>query len=101
MDPHSSKIKQIDARKLSPKAQGALRFRDVHAVLEQGKTQEEVAQMLGVARTTVSYWLKLYRKRGEAALKRSKSGGEEPEENFLVGKQPLFATLFEIVVPTR
>ena len=74
MNSHSPTIKQIDARKLPPKAQEALRFRAVHAVLEQGKTQEEVAQMLGVARTTVSYWLKLYRKGGEAALEVKKRG---------------------------
>jgi len=74
MNSHKSKIKQIDARKLPPKAQEALRFRAVYAVEEQGKTQEEVAKMLGVARTTVTYWLKLYREGGEEALKIKKRG---------------------------
>jgi len=47
MDSNTPKVPKIDARKLPPKAQEALLFRAVHAVLEQGKTQEEVAQMLG------------------------------------------------------
>ena len=70
----NQKIQKIDARKLPPKAQEALRFRAVYAVEEQGKTHEEVAEMLGVARTTVTYWVKLYREGGEEALKIKKRG---------------------------
>ena len=85
MNSNPPKVPKIDARRLPPKVQEALRFRAVHAVLEQGKTQEEVAQMLGVARTTVAYWLKLYRQGGEEALK-VKPRGRPPGGKLLDGQ---------------
>ncbi|QIJ72678.1 IS630 family transposase [Thermosulfuriphilus ammonigenes] len=93
MDFSTPKVPRIDARKLPPKAQEALRFRAVHAVLEQGKTQEEVAQMLGIARTTVTYWLKLYRQGGEEALKIKPRG--RPKGGKLLGWQA--ATICSII----
>ena len=42
-----------DARSLSPEIQQALRQRAVAAVVEQGRTQQQVARELGVARATV------------------------------------------------
>lgn len=62
-----------DARSLSQDAQEALRIRSVKAV-ETGMTHEEVAELMGVNRSTVSQWWKLYRKGGVRALKAHKKG---------------------------
>ncbi len=62
-------------------------------MLEHGKTQEEVAQMLGVARTTVTYWLKLYCQGGEEALKVKPRG--RPKGGKLLGWQA--ATICNII----
>ncbi|PSP13214.1 MAG: transcriptional regulator, partial [Cyanobacteria bacterium SW_10_48_33] len=45
-----------DARSLSPQTQQTLRQRAVAAVVEQGRTQQQVARELGVARATVKRW---------------------------------------------
>jgi transposase len=62
-----------DTRKLSPKAQEALRIRAVQAVLD-GKTQKEVAQVFGVTARSVNTWVKIYRARGFEGLKTGRQG---------------------------
>jgi transposase len=62
-----------DARTLSPQAQEELRVRAVKAVLK-GKTQVEVAEVLGVTRQAVGKWVKAYREGGFKALKARKRG---------------------------
>ena len=57
-----------DARSLSPQTQQALHQRAVAAVVEQGRTQQQVARELGVARATVKRWVQRERARGEPAL---------------------------------
>ena len=57
-----------DARSLSPETQQALRQRAVAAVVEQVRTQQQVARELGVARATVKRWVQRDRARGEPAL---------------------------------
>jgi transposase len=66
-------MRLYDARSLAPAAQEALRRRAVHAVRE-GKTQGEVAAMLGVRRQVVGRWVKRYRAGGPAALKARRRG---------------------------
>jgi transposase-like protein len=52
-----------DARSLSPGTQQPLRQRAVAAVVEQGRTQQQVARELGAARATVNRWVQRYRAR--------------------------------------
>jgi transposase len=66
-------MKHIDARSLSPSAQEALRRRAVKAVLD-GKTHQEVANTIGVARPTVSRWMHEWGSGGAKALKAAKRG---------------------------
>jgi len=66
-------MRLYDARSLAPAAQEALRRRAVHAVRE-GKTQGEVAAMLGVRRQVVGRWVKRYRAGGPAALRARRRG---------------------------
>ena len=63
-----------DARSLSHETQQALRQRAVAAVVEQGRTQQQVARELGVARATVKRWVQRDRARGEPALAARKQG---------------------------
>ena len=44
------------------------RQRAVAAVVEQGRTQQQLAREWGVALATVKRWVQRYRARGEAAL---------------------------------
>ena len=66
-------VKKQDARSLSSEAQEAIRCRAVQAVLE-GMTQTEAARNFGIARGTVSKWMKQYRTGGNRALKALKQG---------------------------
>lgn len=66
-------MKQIDARSLSSSAQEALRRRAVKAV-RHGKTHQDVADTLGVARPTVSRWMQEWSRDGAKALKAAKRG---------------------------
>lgn len=47
-------MKNFDERGIHPKAQETLRVRAVRAVIEEGKTHQEVADLFGVARGTVT-----------------------------------------------
>jgi transposase len=67
-------MKFKDARHLSPKAQEALRYRVVRAVVDKGMSQTEATQVFGVGRTAVYQWVKAYRQRGARALKAKKQG---------------------------
>ncbi len=85
-------METIDARKLPPKAQEALRVRAVKAVLA-GKTHEEIARLFSVSRTTVTKWVNLYRKGGMEALKVKPRG--RPKGGKLLGWQA--ATIVNII----
>ena len=84
--------KKIDARKLPPKTQETLRFIAIRAI-EEGKTQAEAAKLVGVQRTTVTYWWKLYREGGEEALRIKKRG--RPKGGSLKGWQA--ATIVNLI----
>jgi len=62
-----------DARSLPAVAEEDLRRKAIKAV-RSGKTQLEVAQMLGVTRQAVGKWVKAYRTGGLRALKRKRRG---------------------------
>lgn len=66
-------MKTQDARSLPPVAQEDLRRKAVRAVLA-GRTQLDVAQMLGVTRQSVGRWVKAHREGGARALKARKRG---------------------------
>ena len=66
-----------DARSLPPQAQQAIRKRAVMAVIENQRSQGEVAQEFGVTRTAVNQWVQRYRRGGEIALKACKQGRRE------------------------
>ena len=51
-----------------PYRRGPSRQRAVAAVVEQGRTQQQLAREWGVARATVKRWVQGERARGEAAL---------------------------------
>jgi transposase len=63
-----------DARRLSPKAQEALRRRAVAAVRSGALTQTAAAQVFGVARKTVWLWVKAHAEGGDSALAARKRG---------------------------
>src|SRR6478735_6098915 len=62
-----------DARQLSDEVLQALRLRAIRGC-EMGYTQAEVADLLGLARETVSRWWSAYAESGEAALPGDRSG---------------------------
>src|SRR3954447_20208734 len=63
-----------DARQLSDEVLQALRLRAIRGC-EMGYTQAEVADLLGLARETVSRWWSAYAASGEAALPGDRPGG--------------------------
>jgi transposase len=66
-------MKHKDARSLSTEAKEAIRLRAVKAV-QDGMNQVEAAKHFGVARGTISRWLKQLRQQGEKALKAKPQG---------------------------
>src|SRR4051794_41928366 len=62
-----------DARQLSDEVLQALRLRAIRGC-ELGYTETEVADLLGLARETVSRWWSAYAESGEAALPGDRSG---------------------------
>ncbi len=62
-----------DSRALSPEAQAHLRRQAVEAVAA-GRTQREVAAVLGVTHQAVSRWVVAYRREGEAVFEAGKRG---------------------------
>ena len=66
-------MKLKDARSLTSQAQEALRKRAVQAVLS-GMTMTRAAKVFGVARGTVSGWMKQYAVEGERGLNRRQRG---------------------------
>src|SRR5512144_412896 len=88
-----------DARQLSDEVLQALRLRALRGC-EMGYTQAEVAELLGLARETVSRWWSAYADRGAEALPGDRTGrpvgsgrtlndGQAARlRSILVGKQP-------------
>jgi len=85
-------VEKIDVRTLPPKTQETLRFIAIRAI-EDGKTQAEAAKLVGVQRTTVTYWWKLYKKGGKEALRIKRRG--RPKGGKLKGWQA--ATIVNLI----
>jgi len=66
-------MKIQDARSLPTVAKEDLRRKAVKAVVD-GRTQVEVAQLLGVTRQAVGNWMKTYRESGAKSLKAKRQG---------------------------
>ncbi|MBF0567183.1 MAG: IS630 family transposase [Nitrospirae bacterium] len=64
------------ANRLSAQGQEALRLRAVKGVIE-GLSQTEAARLYGVARTTVSRWMRVYRAEGMKGLQAKRRGRKE------------------------
>lgn len=75
-----------DARKLAPAAQEQLRLQAAR-LREEGRSLNEVAQICGVAPTTVSEWHTRYREGGADALRQRKRGRREGEQRELSAEQ--------------
>jgi len=86
-------MKTRDCRRLSPQAQQELRYRVVHAILEEKMSQTEASRVLGVGRTSIHNWLKAHRKGGDAALKAHKRGPKH--QSRLAGHQA--ATIVRLI----
>lgn len=70
-------MKLPDTRTLGPAQLDQLRLRAIHAIVEEGLTQSQAAQALGVSRQSVNAWYKAYREGGASAL-RSRQRGRRP-----------------------
>jgi len=79
-------VQHRDTRKLSPSAQEELRRRAVKLV-DDGKSQSETAQLLGVSRQSVNVWAKAHREGGLKALSRGRRGRRPGEQMVLKPRQ--------------
>lgn len=75
-----------DARTIAPAAQEQLRLQAAR-LREEGRSLREVAQICGVAPTTVSEWHTRYREGGADALRQRKRGRREGEQRDLSAAQ--------------
>jgi transposase len=76
-------VPDADARSLSQDAQEAVRVRGVRLVVEQGWSQVEVAEALGVSDRVVRRWMKRYRRGGWAALAKRRRGRRAGDQQAL------------------
>jgi transposase len=80
-------VSRGDARSLSQDAQEALRVRGVRLIVEEGWTQVEVAEALGVHDRVVGRWMKRYRRGGWKALAKGRRGRRPGEQQALTAAQ--------------
>jgi transposase len=76
-------MRRRDTRTLGPAAQEELRRRAVRAVVEEGRSQTEVAALVGVSRQSLSGWVQAYRAGGERVLRSRKRGRRPGEQKAL------------------
>jgi transposase len=79
-------IENRDARTLHPQAQEELRRRAIK-MLNQGRTQQAVANDLDVTRQAVGKWWKRYRDGGWSSVKKQKRGRRKGDNRFLSPEQ--------------
>jgi transposase len=89
-------MERIDGRRLDHRTLEHLRRLAVQRV-QSGEKPSVVVKSLGFCRTSIYKWLRVYRKRGEAALASRKSDGPTPKltesqkrkvRSWIVGKDP-------------
>ncbi|MCA1679147.1 MAG: IS630 family transposase [Actinobacteria bacterium] len=76
-----------DARSLAQDAQEALRVRGVRMLVEQGMTQLEVADCLGVSERAVRAWARRHRRGGWEALAKRPRGRDSASQMLLSAGQ--------------
>jgi transposase len=84
---------------LSPEGQETLRKRAVRAVLN-GMKQTAAAQTFGVARGTLTRWVRQYRQGGEAALDQ-RPQGRPPAPKLKVEEEEVIVALIETYSPDQ
>jgi transposase len=67
-------MKKVDARRLPPAQQQELRRRVVSSVVDDRMSQVEASRVYGVARPTISGWIKRFRREGDAGLASRRRG---------------------------
>ncbi len=76
-----------DARSLGQDAQEALRVRGVKLIVNEGWSQVQVAQALGVHDRAVARWMKRYRRGGWKAVAKRRRGRRAGEQQALTSAQ--------------
>jgi len=76
-----------DARKLDASTQEALRRRAVRLVEEKAHTHQQAAEVVGVARQTVSKWVSACQRGGPSALQARKRGRDSASQKALTGRE--------------
>ena len=66
-------MEKIDARTLSTDAQQQLRHQAIR-LRESGKAYDEISEIVGVHRSTISGWWKAYQEQGIAGIEIKKRG---------------------------
>ena len=89
---------KIDARKFSTEAQQALRNQAVR-LRKAGKTNKEVAGIVGVHPSTCSAWWNAYQRGGKAALEIARRGREAGTKRTLDANQE--AAIVSMIVDKR
>jgi transposase len=88
---------KTDGRKLSHEATEHLRIHAVRCVRENGEKPSAVMKALGLSRTAIYPWLRVYDRHGIEGLRGSKSDGPKPKltdkqcaqvRKWIVGKDP-------------
>ena len=81
-------MEKTDFRTLSDATRDVIRKRGI-ALLKKGKTQREVAEILGVHYNTVNVWHKKFKQGGIGAVKAKKRGVSSEQMKLLTGDQEL------------
>ena len=79
-------MEKIDARSLSREAQQQLRNQAIR-LKKSGRTYDEIAEIVGVHRSTICEWWKLYKRYGAAGIKLKKRGTKPGERRTLTADQ--------------
>ncbi len=79
-------MKKIDARSLCREAQQQLRNQAIR-LKKSGRTNDEIAEIVGVHRSTICEWWKLYKRDGAAGIKLKKRGTKPGERRTLTADQ--------------
>jgi transposase len=88
-------MKKIDARRLPPAQQQELRRRVVSSVVDDRMSQVEASRVYGVARPTISGWIKRFGREGDAGLTSRRRGPRTPGRLSLQQEHEVERWIFE------